>query len=99
MTADFYDDLAPFYHLIYADLRELRHAGDASLAAVLACDNSIPHLLDDGQIQQAFRSCLRCLRPGGIAIFSVRDYDCIERRNPDLRPHAVRVVTERTQDP
>jgi len=73
------------------DLRELRHAGDGSLAAVLACDNSIPHLLDDGQILQAFRSCLRCLRPGGIAVFSVRDYARIERRNPDLRPHAVRV--------
>lgn len=169
MTADFYDDLAPFYHLIYEDwdrsierqgevlatllreagvgpgdevldascgigtqtlgllargfrmtasdisagaierlraelarrglqantrqddLRELRHAIDSSLGAVLACDNSIPHLLDDGQILQAFRSCLRCLRPGGIAVFSVRDYDRIERRNPDLRPHAVRV--------
>jgi SAM-dependent methyltransferase len=169
MTADFYDDLAPFYHLIYADwdsaierqsevlagllrdagvgpedevldascgigtqtlgllvrgfrvtasdisagalerlraeltrrglhattrqddLRELRHATDASIAAVLACDNSIPHLLDDGQILQAFRSCRRCLRPGGIAVFSVRDYARIERRSPDLRPHAVRV--------
>jgi SAM-dependent methyltransferase len=73
------------------DLRELRGAGDASLAAVLACDNSVPHLLDDAQILQAFRSCLRCLRPGGVAIFSVRDYARIERRNPDLRPHAVRV--------
>ncbi|HEV3018426.1 MAG TPA: class I SAM-dependent methyltransferase [Burkholderiaceae bacterium] len=73
------------------DLRELHRAGDASLAAVLACDNSVPHLLDDTQIVQAFRSCLRCLRPGGIAIFSVRDYARIERRNPDLRPHAVRV--------
>jgi len=73
------------------DLRELRYAADGSLAAVLACDNSIPHLLDDGQILQAFRSCLRCLRPGGIAVFSVRDYARIERRNPDLRPHAVRV--------
>lgn len=73
------------------DLRELRHAGDATLGAVLACDNSIPHLLDDGQILQAFRSCLRCLRPGGIAVFSVRDYDRIERRNPDLRMHSVRL--------
>jgi SAM-dependent methyltransferase len=73
------------------DLRELRHAGDASLAAVLACDNSVPHLLDDAQILQAFRSMRRCLRPGGIAVLSVRDYDRIERRNPDLRPHAMRI--------
>jgi hypothetical protein len=27
------------------------------MAAVLACDNSIPHLLSDAEILLAFRSC------------------------------------------
>ena len=31
----------------------------------------------------------RCLRPGGIAVFSVRDYAAIERRNPDVRPYGM----------
>ena len=60
------------------------------MAAVLACDNSIPHLLSDAEILQAFRSCYRCLRPGGVALFSVRDYETIERKSPDVRPYGMR---------
>jgi SAM-dependent methyltransferase len=71
------------------DLRTLAHVASASMAAVLACDNSIPHLLSDAEILSAFKSCYRCLRPGGIAVFSVRDYATIERRNPDVRPYGM----------
>ena len=60
------------------------------MAAVLACDNSIPHLLSDAELLQAFQSCFRCLRPGGVAVFSVRDYAAIERKNPDVRPYGLR---------
>lgn len=72
------------------DLRTLSRTSSESMAAVVACDNSIPHLLSDGELLQAFRSCYRCLRPGGIAIFSVRDYAAIERINPDVRPYGLR---------
>jgi SAM-dependent methyltransferase len=73
------------------DLRTLAHATPASVAALIACDNSIPHLLSDAEILSAFQSCLRSLRPGGIAVFSVRDYAAIERRNPDVRPYGLRI--------
>jgi len=73
------------------DLRTLSHVVPSSMAAIIACDNSIPHLLTDAEILQAFRSCLQCLRPGGAAVFSVRDYAAIERKNPDLRPFGLRV--------
>jgi len=72
------------------DLRTLEHTRSGSMAAILACDNSLPHLLSDADLLRAFRSCLRCLRPGGVAIFSVRDYGRIERRNPDVRPYDLR---------
>jgi len=72
------------------DLTTLEHTRSESMAAVLACDNSIPHLLSDAALVQAFRSCFRCLRPGGVAIFSVRDYAAIERKNPDVRPYGLR---------
>ncbi len=72
------------------DLRTLASAAPGSMAAVLACDNSIPHLLSDAEILQAFRSCYRCLRPGGLALFSVRDYETIERKSPDVRPYGMR---------
>jgi SAM-dependent methyltransferase len=72
------------------DLRTLSHAASESMAAVIACDNSIPHLVSDLELLQAFRSCYRCLRPGGLAVFSVRDYAAIERVNPDVRPYGLR---------
>lgn len=71
------------------DLRTLEHVAANSMAVVIACDNSIPHLLSDAEILSAFKSCCRCLRPGGIAVFSVRDYATIERRNPDVRPYGM----------
>ena len=72
------------------DLRTLAHVSSGSMAAVIACDNSIPHLLSDAEVLQAFQSCYRCLRPGGLAVFSVRDYAAIERINPDVRPYGLR---------
>lgn len=76
------------------DLRTLGHTPSESMAAVIACDNSIPHLLSDVELRQSFRSCYRCLRPGGIAVFSVRDYAAIERINPDVRPYGLRYEAE-----
>lgn len=72
------------------DLRTLRHCSTQGMAAVLACDNSVPHLLSDAEILQAFSNCYRCLRPGGLAVFSVRDYENTPRVNPDVRPYGIR---------
>jgi SAM-dependent methyltransferase len=74
------------------DLRTLDQAASGSMAAILACDNSIPHLLSDAEILQAFRSCYRCLRPQGVALFSVRDYAATERKSPDVRPYGMRYI-------
>ena len=68
------------------DLRTLARVASSSMAAVIACDNSIPHLLTDAEILQSFRSCCRCLQPMGVVVFSVRDYASIERKQPDVRP-------------
>jgi SAM-dependent methyltransferase len=72
------------------DLRVLERAASGTFRAVLACDNSIPHLLTDEELLQCFRSCLRCLKPGGLAVFSVRDYGAIPRVSPDVRPYGIR---------
>ena len=72
------------------DLRSLDGLAAGSRAAILACDNSIPHLLSDAEILASFRSCYRCLEPGGFAVISVRDYDRIERKSPDVRPYGLR---------
>lgn len=72
------------------DLRTLAGTATGSQAAVLACDNSIPHLLSDEEIGRAFRSAWRCLQPGGLLLISVRDYAALPRVSPDVRPYGAR---------
>lgn len=60
----------------------LSHAADvralslrpASCDVILACDNAVPHLLDEDELQKAFIECRRCLRSGGALLISLRDY-------------------------
>jgi SAM-dependent methyltransferase len=77
------------------DMRTLAQVTSGSVAAVIACDNSVPHLLSDAEILEAFRNFYRCLRPGGCAVISVRDYASSERRNPDVRPYGLRYDGDR----
>jgi SAM-dependent methyltransferase len=46
----------------------------ATFEVVLACDNALPHLLSENEIRCAFRECLRCIRPPGGCVISMRDY-------------------------
>jgi SAM-dependent methyltransferase len=79
-----------------ADLRRLSSVFDTRFAAVVACDNAIPHLLSDDQIASAFAECRRVLAPGGVLLLSVRDYAAIERRTPDHHPYGTRTVGDCT---
>ncbi|MFC3230882.1 class I SAM-dependent methyltransferase [Marinibaculum pumilum] len=47
--------------------------------AVLAIDNAIPHLLSEHQIIVALRALAAVLRPGGLLLLSMRDFDrCLD---------------------
>lgn len=58
---------------IVADFRALP-VRSASVDAVIVCDNSLPHLETPRDIETALGQCLRCARPGGGCLVSVRDY-------------------------
>jgi len=77
-------------HCYVDDLRLLTLAATDSAEAVLACDNSLPHLLTDDDLLEAFQSALRVLKPNGVAVYSVRDYLNLPRKNPDVRPYDLR---------
>ena len=79
-----------------ADLRYLSRAFTDRFAAVVACDNAIPHLLSDDEIRVAFAECRRVLRPNGVLLVSVRDYAAIERRTPDHHSYGTRSVGDHT---
>jgi SAM-dependent methyltransferase len=72
-----------------ADLRHLS-AVHGAFDLVIACDNALPHLLDDGQLLQALTECLRCVVPGGGCLLSLRDYVVPAGPGRELRPYGVR---------
>jgi glycine/sarcosine N-methyltransferase len=75
-----------------ADLRELSRTLAGPFAAVVVCDNSIPHLLSNEEIGTAFAECRHLLGPNGVFLVSVRDYATMERRTPDHHSYGIRTV-------
>ena len=58
--------------------------------AVIAFDNSIPHLQSDAEITAAFGDFLQLLVPGGALLISVRDYDEVDRTPTSFHPYGER---------
>jgi SAM-dependent methyltransferase len=79
---------------IAATVADMRHAHDhhrRSFDVVLACDNSVPHLLSDAEILDAFRQFHACTAPGGICLVSARDYSSVDLTGPvQFHPYGVR---------
>jgi SAM-dependent methyltransferase len=73
------------------DMRSCSAIHPGSFDVVMSADNSVPHLLDDDAILDAFRDFYECLRPGGLALITVRDYAADDRTTPQLRPYGFRV--------
>lgn len=73
-----------------ADMRSLTSVHEPPFDVVIACDNSLPHLLSTDAILVALRQMRELLRPGGGCLISVRDYDRIERSGTHMLPYGVR---------
>lgn len=58
---------------LVADFRALP-VRSATFDVVLVCDNSLPHLDSEADIQGALAECFRCVRRGGGCLISMRDY-------------------------
>lgn len=54
------------------------HGGDFDV--VLSADNSVPHLRSD-DVKLAVANMRRCLRPGGLVLIGIRDYQPHEQRS------------------
>ncbi len=78
-----------------ADLRSLSSSYADSFDLVIACDNAIPHLLSDQEIQDSFRELYRRVASGGGCLVSVRDYDPAESKETKVVPYGVRTDGDR----
>jgi SAM-dependent methyltransferase len=56
-------------------------SADAAYDVVVSCDNAVPHLLTMGDVGAALRAMRASLRPGGLLVVTMRDFDAalIER--------------------
>ena len=73
-----------------ADMRQVGSSVSGPFDVVLAFDNSLAHLLTDDDLCTALRQFLGALRPGGVFLCSVRDYDKVQRGEPATRSYGVR---------
>lgn len=73
-----------------ADMRHAYVHHGKQFDLVIACDNSVPHLLSDEDIVLAFEQMYACTRPGGGCLISVRDYDREERSGVQVKPYGLR---------
>jgi len=76
--------------LSVADMRQPHAHHQRLFDVVIACDNSVPHLLTDEDILLAFKQMYLCTRPGGGCLITVRDYDKEDRSGIQVKPYGVR---------
>ena len=84
------------------DIRDLERL-HGTYDVVMSCDNALPHLLTDDDVAQAFHAMSSKLRPGGLVVITVRDYDkaLVERpvtAAPRINPGPPRKVVVRLHD-
>src|SRR5262245_61117023 len=73
-----------------ADMCRCAEVHGSGFDVVLSADNSIPHLLSDEAIGEAFGNVFRCIGSGGIGILGVRDYSREGRASPEPVPYGFR---------
>lgn len=69
-----------------ADLRDLGRSVASTFDVVICCDNSLAHMMTARDLARAALSIRGRLKPRGLFIASIRDYDRIVREHPHSLP-------------
>lgn len=67
-----------------SDMTSLAEIEESGFDVVAALDNALPHL-DPSQLKQAVQAMAAKLRPGGILLASIRDYDRLIVERPTVQ--------------
>jgi SAM-dependent methyltransferase len=68
-----------------ADFRDLSSVSGV-FDTVISCDNAIPHLLDEDDVPKALQQMRAKLRPGGLLVVTMRDFDRALIERPAIAP-------------
>ena len=68
-----------------ADMRSLSSIPETGFDVVVAADNALPHLLDDQDLARAVQQIAGKVRPGGLFLASIRDYDRLIVERPTVQ--------------
>lgn len=72
----------------HADFRKLADVFQEQFNIVIAMDNALPHMLTGTDLETAVSSIAERLKPGGIFLASIRDYDSmLESKPPYSAPY------------
>ena len=69
-----------------ADFRALEKIFPEQFEIVIAMDNALPHMLSSQDLETAVRSIVGRVKPGGIFVASIRDYDSLLTSKPPYSP-------------
>ena len=70
----------------HADFCALSETFPEQFDIVIAMDNALPHMLTAEALRTAVSSIIERLRPGGIFVASIRDYDSLLTSKPPYSP-------------
>jgi len=71
----------PFY---VSDMTSLREIPEDGFDVVVAMDNALPHL-SSNRLKQAAKAIASKLRPGGLFLATIRDYDALVLEKPPVQ--------------
>lgn len=69
-----------------ADFLKLGSQVEGTFDTIISCDNSLPHLLTEKDISKASKQIISKLKPNGLFIASIRDYDNLLKTKPKSTP-------------
>ena len=67
-----------------ADFRKLSQVIKDQFEIIITCDNSLPHLLTNKDLALAIKNIYKVMKPNGLLIASIRDYDTLLKEKPTI---------------
>jgi len=69
-----------------ADFLSLKEVVDGPFDAIVCKGNSLPHLLTDDEIEVTIQTFFELLRPGGVLVIGLRDFEMMLSHRPRFLP-------------